>query len=238
MTDESTNAEAHIAGGGSGADGSRRVLFVYYSYTKQAQRVTEAMTQTLRAEGCEVTEAAIEFPDKRYAKIFNRFPMKHSFWDVVRMLPAQLRRATGEIKVPEAAASGDYDLVIVGSPTWWLTTCMPIRSYLESPQGQATLTGSKFASYVVCRRYWGNNQKTVKRLGSKAGGSYVDGLHFSYAGGQVRSLLSLVSYLGSGEYRERFLGLKIPPTNLRPGFEDVAADFARTVSASLAKPSI
>jgi hypothetical protein len=31
----------------------------------------------------------------------------------------------------------------------------------------------------------------------------------------VRSLLSLLSYLGSGEYRERYLGVKIPPTNLQ-----------------------
>jgi hypothetical protein len=31
-----------------------------------------------------------------------------------------------------------------------------------------------------------------------------------------RSLLSLISYLGTGEYRERYLGVKILPTNLQP----------------------
>jgi flavodoxin len=231
------NAEAHNGAGGQPVGGAPRVLFVYYSFTNQAQRVTEAMTATLRAEGCEVTEAAIEFTDERYAKIFNRFPMKHAFWDLVRMLPAQLRRATGEINVPDAAANGDYDLVIVGSPTWWLTTCMPIRSYLESPQGQATLSGTRFASYVVCRRYWGNNHKTVKRLGTKAGGAWVDGLHFAYEGGQVRSLLSLVSFLGTGENRERFHGVKIPPTNLKPDFERLSSDFARGLAASIAQPA-
>ena len=43
----------------------------------------------------------------------------------------------------------------------------------------------------------------------------MDGVHFRYEGGQVRSLLSLISYLGSGEYRDRYLGVKIPPTNIR-----------------------
>jgi hypothetical protein len=219
----STNGEQVPTGGSSGP----RVLFVYYTYSEQARRVSKAMTETLQAEGCQVTESVLEFTDKRYAAMFNRFPMKHAFLDVLRMLPAQLRRATGEIKIPESARQDDYDLVIVGSPTWWLTTCMPVRSYLESPDGKAVLAGTRFASYVVCRRYWGNNQKTVKRLGTKAGGTWVDGLHFAYQGGQVKSLLSLVSFLGTGENRPKYHGLKIPPTNLTPGFEDVAATFAK-----------
>jgi hypothetical protein len=29
-------------------------------------------------------------------------------------------------------------------------------------------------------------------------------------------MLSLTSYLGSGQYREKYLGLRIPPTNVQP----------------------
>ena len=42
----------------------------------------------------------------------------------------------------------------------------------------------------------------------------------------MRSLLSLISYLGSGEYRERYLGVKIPPTNLQDYHLDDARAFA------------
>jgi hypothetical protein len=42
----------------------------------------------------------------------------------------------------------------------------------------------------------------------------------------VRSLLSLVSYLGSGEYRERSFGVKIPPTNIHDYHLDQARAFA------------
>lgn len=237
MTDQGSDAGTDDNGGAPRAAGAPRVLFVYYTLSEQARRVATAMTETLQSEGWEVTEAVIEFTDKRYKKQFDHFPWKHAFWGVVRMLPAQLRRATGEIRIPAEAATGDYDLVVVGSPTWWLTTSMPIRSYLKSPEGHAVLAGKRYASYVVCRRYWGNNQKTVKRLGTKAGGSYVDGIHFAYAGGQVRSLLSLISFMGSGEYRERFLGVKIPPTNLKPDFEGLSAAFAHGLVASGAKPS-
>src|SRR4051794_32701186 len=58
----------------------------------------------------------------------------------------------------------------------------------------------------------------VRKLGTRHGGKWVDGIHFSFAGGQVRSLLSLLSYVGKGADRERYLGLKIPPTNLKPEY--------------------
>ena len=118
------------------------------------------------------------------------------------------------------------------SPTWWLSTNVPIRSFLESEVAAKVLNGKKFAISIACRRYWKHNLKTVRRLGVKHGGVFVDGIHFRYQGGQIRSLLSLLSYLGSGEYREKFLGVKIPPTNLKPDFEEQAATFARSLVAS------
>src|SRR5436189_474541 len=95
---------------------SPRVLFVYYTYTQQASKVVEVMTSVLAERGCEVNQAAIGFTDQRYRDRFSRFPLRHAFLDVLGMLPAQLRRATGEIRIPEEAKKGDYDLVCIGSP--------------------------------------------------------------------------------------------------------------------------
>ena len=203
-----------------------RVLFVYYTFTKQALKVTEDMESVFRDRGWAIERAEIEFTDPRYKKNFEHFPFKHRYGNVVRMLPAQLRRATGEIKIPDAAKGGDYDLVVIGSPTWWLTTCMPIRSYMKSDAAGTLLNGKSVAAFVVCRRYWKNNLKTVKKLAEQHGATSVETTHFKYLGGQVRSLLSLISYLGTGEYRERYLGVKIPPTNLQPDGDDAARAFA------------
>ena len=54
-----------------------------------------------------------------------------------------------------------------------------------------------------------------------------------YQGGQVRSLLSLLSYFGSGEYRERFLGVKIPPTNIQDYHLEAARKFADGLASRL-----
>jgi len=198
------------------------VLFLYYTFTKQALRVTEDMEAVFRDRGWDIERAEIQFTDSRYVKNFAHFPMRHRYFDVIRMLPAQLRRATGEIRLPPEAEGGDYDLVVIGSPTWWLTTCMPIRSYLKSDDAANLLRGKSVAAFVVCRRYWKNNLRTVKKLAEGHGAATVDTTHFAYLGGQVRSLLSLISYLGTGEYHDRYLGIKIPPTNIQPD-DDAAA---------------
>jgi len=192
-----------------------KVLLVYFTYTKQTLKVLEAMTETFEGRGWEVEHAAIELTDERYTARFHEFPMPHPYRELFGMIPAELRRTTGEIEIPEPARQGSYDLVCIGSPTWWLSTSVPIRSYLESEAAGKILGDTPFAPIVVCRRYFGHNLRTVKKLASRRGGRYLDGIHFAYEGGQVRSLLSLISYLGSGRYKERYLGMKIPPTNIR-----------------------
>ena len=192
-----------------------KVLFVYFTYTKQTLKVLEAMTEVFRDRGCEVTHAAIDLTDRRYTARFHEFPMPRPFIELIGMIPAEILRKTGEISIPDEARHGDYDLVCIGSPTWWLSTSVPIRSYLESEAVGEVLNDTPFATIVVCRRYFGHNLRTVKKLATQRGGKYLDGLHFAYQGGQIKSLLSLLSYLGSGEYRKRYLGVPIPPTNIQ-----------------------
>ena len=206
-----------------------KVLFVYYTYTEQTLKVVEAMSEVMTERGCEVTKAKIDLTDRRYTSRFHEFPMPHPFRELLAMIPAEIFRKTGEISIPEEAKSGDYDLVCIGAPTWWLSTDLPMRSYLESDAADAVLGGTAYAPVVVCRRYFGHNLRTVKKLATQRGGKFVDGIHFAYQGGQIKSLLSLITYLGSGKYRERFLGMKIPPTNIQEDHLVTARKFANAV---------
>jgi menaquinone-dependent protoporphyrinogen IX oxidase len=210
-----------------------RVLVVYYSHTQQAERVCDAMADVLRERGCDVSRASIGFTEPRYAEKFSRFPFRHAVFDILPLLWPQLRRRTGQIVVPDEARGGDYDLVILGSPTWFFTTNMPLRSYLKSDDARAVLAGKPFGVYVVCRRYWSINLNEARKLAIDQGGRYVEGIRFSYEGGQIRSLLSLLSYFGKGEMRERSLGIRIPPTNLKPDFDEQARAFANKLADTL-----
>jgi menaquinone-dependent protoporphyrinogen IX oxidase len=234
MTNGTETSETSLSEGNSTAHGLR-VLIVYFTYTQQSRMVAETMAQGFRAKGCSVDLAALEFTDERWAERFTRFPLKHAYLDVVGMLPAQMRNATGAIDVPVEAREGEYDLVCIGSPTWFFRPSVPIRSFLESDAAARLFKGgTPFAVYVCARRYWSINFKAVKKLASKQGGEYVDNIHFVYKGGQVRSLLALLSYFGKGENVPRYLGVRIPPTNLQPEYEEATRSFAEGLADTLA----
>jgi menaquinone-dependent protoporphyrinogen IX oxidase len=212
------------------------VLIVYHTVTKQSGRVADVIAKELEARGCEVTKAMIEFTDKRWAPKLSQFPMKRPMANIASILAAQMRHKTGQVRIPAEAEAGDYDLVLIASPTWWFQTCMPIRSYLESPAARVILDGKPFATVSVSRRYYGINLGQQRKLGEKNGGRFTDKTHFVAAGGQVKSMLSWLGYMKHGEPQERVLGLKMPAPNLRPDFEEQAKTFADGLVDSVLQP--
>ena len=206
-------------------DTKPKVLIVYYTLTKQSGRVADAMATALESRGCEVTKALLEFTDERYLPKLSQFPMERPMLQIPVILPAQPRHKTGEIVIPPEAEGGDYDLVLFASPTWWFQTSMPIRSYLESPAAKAVLDGKPFATVSISRRYYSINLRQQRKLGEKNGGTFVDKTHFVVAGGQVKSMLSWLGYMKHGEPQERVMGLKMPPPNLKPDYEEQASTF-------------
>jgi hypothetical protein len=212
---------------------SPKILFVYYTYSQQTLRVVEAMADVLRARGCEVVQARIEFIDQRYTDLFSYFPFKHPWLAVGRMLSPQLGHATGQIRVPDVVTEDGYDLVCIASPTWWFNPCMPIRSFMESDLAGTVLAEKRFAAIVVCHRYWKTNLATLKALGIKKGGEFVNGIHFIAAGGPVDSMLALMGFLGTGKVQDRYLGMKLPPPNLQPSYAGEAKAFAGELADGL-----
>jgi menaquinone-dependent protoporphyrinogen IX oxidase len=215
-----------------------RVLLLYYSYTGQSQKVLEAAGEVFRDRGCDVQTAAIKFTDKKYAEKFSRFPMRRVWPDMLSVLGAQKRSETGDIETPDTVRDGDYDLILIGSPTWWDNVSMPLRSFLKSDEARKLFANKPFAVFVVCRTFWKENLEAMRELAEEQGGRYVDEIHFTYPGDNLRSMLALTSYLGSGEYRKRYLGIRLPPTNVQPEQVEQARIFAaRLADRLLAKSS-
>jgi len=206
-----------------------KALVVYYTLTRQSGRVATAMADALEARGCEVSQAPLEFTDERWVPKLSEFPMKHPIRNLASILFAQLRHKTGEIGIPPEAHEDDYDLIVLASPTWWFQTSMPIRSYLESPAAKAALDGKPFACASISRRYYSINLGQMRKLGEKNGGQLIDKTHFVVAGGQVKSMLSWLGYMKHGEPQARVFGLKMPPPNLKPDFEEQARSFIDSV---------
>lgn len=203
-------------------------LVVYYTFSIQTERVADVIAMTLEDRGADVTKARIELTDGRWAKRFEKVPMRFPLLKIVGMLPAQIRQATGEITIPLEAQQGDYDLIVIGSPTWWFRVSLPIRSYLRSPAARNVLAGKPFAAFSTSRRYWHYNVGDIRRFGQADGGRWIGETHFVAEGNQVQSMLSWLSFMSGFTYFNEML--RLPPTNLQPGFESQARQFAERLA--------
>ena len=200
-----------------------RVLILYYSFTEQTRRVADAMGEAFLQSGCEVEACKIEFIDERYRM---ESPFKPVMRKLMRWLLPQLLGKTGEIQVPQEVITGDYDLVCIGSPTWWQKPAMPVASFLKSPEADRLLDRRQFAVFVVCRKLWWNNLRCVKKLAKRRGGTYVDGASFCFKGSALRSVLSFISYHENGANLDRFWGFKIYEFGIPEEGLERASDFA------------
>ena len=127
---------------------------------------------------------------------------------------------------PARGAAGGYDLVVFGSPTWWLTTCMPVRSYLQSPAAKAVLDGKPFAGVSVSRRYYKGNLGDIKKLGEQAGGRWTGSTHLVSDGNQVMSMSSWLVFMRKNEPRSRYFGVPLPRPNLKADYAEGAKRYA------------
>jgi len=215
-----------------------KVLIVYYSFTKQTQLAAQIMADRLTERGAAVTTSSIEFTDAHYGKNFSKYPMDRPLPKIFGMLPAQTRKKMGTINVRAEANSDEFDFIIVGSPTWWLTTCMPVRSYLHDPSAKTALNGKPFAAFSVSRRYWKGNIQTIEALGEKNGGQWQGETHFVAYGNQVMSMWSWLAFMRNhAKARSRSLGKKLPPPNLKSNYEEQAIGFVDELADRVLKLS-
>ena len=207
-----------------------QVLLLYYSFTQQTRRVAESMAEAFRAEGCEAELCAIEFNDERYRIALPFRP----FWPkLLRWCWPQLLGKSGAVRVPDEVLNRDYDLICIGSPTWWLKPAMPVASFLKTTAAGKLLRGKRFAAFAVCRALWWNNLRIVKKLARRQGGTFVDGAAFRFRGNQIQSFLSLINYMQSETNRARYCGISIYEFGVPQTGGAQAKEFAKRLAQDL-----
>lgn len=211
-----------------------RILILYYSFTNQTQHVAEAMGEVFRELQCEVDLCNIEFIDERYRI---ELPFRPVTRKLLSWLLPQVLGKTGTVHVPEEVLGRDYDLICLGSPTWWLNPAMPVVSFLKSSAARQVLAGKQFAVFAVCRKMWWNNVRRVKILAGQQGATFLDAAAFCFKGNQLQSALSFISYMRNDANLDRFWGVRIYEFGVpREGIER-AKEFARTLATTLKETS-
>jgi flavodoxin len=175
-----------------------RVLIVYYSFTQETAKAARTIGDVFAARNCEVVYGPITFTDDRYKECI-KLPMV-PFWDaVLPLLLPQLTGKTGQYQIDPDVLAQSYDLICIGSPTWWFNASMPVRSLLQSDQMKSVLQGKPFGAFIVCREYWRTALWRIKSLGRRQGGKFIGGTGLAFPGSTSHTVSIGYTYVTTGE---------------------------------------
>lgn len=138
-----------------------RVLVAFYSYSGNTRRAADIISERLRADRFEITM---------------RNPYRGSIYEVSQ---ADLNQGVRPPLTARVDTMAEYDVILLGYPTWWATMPMPVLSFLEMHnfRGKIILPFSSHGGTV-----WGDS---VSDLAKSVPGAYVGvGFEFHYTGGR------------------------------------------------------
>ena len=70
----------------------------------------------------------------------------------------------------------------------------------------------------------------IRKLGERAGGTWVGGTHFVADGNQVMSMTSWLVFMRKNEPRSRYFDVRLPRPNLKVDFAEQARSFAHELA--------
>jgi len=180
----------------------KKVLVLYYSQTGQLKRVLDSFVSKLDDESVEIYKKAIR------PKVNYKFPW--SFYDFFDEFPEAVYLDSCEINEIENI-DDDYDLIILGYTVWYMSPSIPVTSFLKSEQAKKVFKNTPVVTVVACRDMWILAQERVKKMLEDLDARLIDHVALTDQGGSVKSLLTLPTFMLTGE--KQFFS-SLPPAGI------------------------
>ncbi len=138
----------------------KKVLILYYSFSSQTRNILNHLGEGMIEAGLEVHWEQIQPLKPR------RFPIG-SYFGTLKAMATTFFRTRVAIDNLHPDCRGDWDLVVLGGPTWSFQPSGPILSLIDREK-RRFFTGKLILPVISCRAYYGWHFKTLKRMLSKS----------------------------------------------------------------------
>lgn len=168
---------------------TQRVLVLWFSQSGQARRVTDAFVGPLSDAGFDVSMVEVApktpypFPWKAH-QFFGQFP------ETVLEKPIEL--------APLSIPPGDWDLVVLAGPIWFLSPSPPFTAFLQSEEA-SVLAGKRVLTLVACRNLWVSGWRTLVRRIEGHGGRVLDRVVAIHGGKVFASYFTTLFWMLTGK---------------------------------------
>lgn len=176
-----------------------RVLIIYYSFSAQTAGLVKRLTSGLEEQGVQVTVERLVTHDNL------RFPIG-TVLSTIKMMVITLFRRRITINELSDVCRQEYDLVILGGPTWSYNPSGPVLSLLDR-DGRTVFRDRTVLPLISCRGYWRQHWFGLKTLLKKCGANVENCMVFSHPSQEPwRTIGVFLKLAGKNPERSRLIG--------------------------------
>jgi hypothetical protein len=168
----------------------KRVLVLYYSQSGQLKNVMEQITAPMqRCEGLVC--------DFREIKPVNPYPYPWPFYTFFNAFPEAVYLDGCDVEPIDA--DGEYDLIVLGYTSWFLSPSIPVTGFLKSEQAKHLFKDKPVVTVIVCRDMWLMAQEKMKSLLGGLGARLMDNVVLTDQGKSVYTFVTTPRWLFTGK---------------------------------------
>lgn len=175
----------------------KKILAIYYTQTGQLNNALRATLAPFENQ----PDVQIHYEQIKPVKSYP-YPWRYTeFFDV---FPETVHGVPCELQPLSIDPNEQFDLVVVAYQPWYLSICIPINSFLQSPEGKKLLTGKPVITILSCRNMWLGSQEKMKLQLQKLQANLVGNIAYVDESANLISLITVLAYVLGG-VKDKFL---------------------------------
>lgn len=177
----------------------KKILVVYYTQTGQAKLALDATLKPF-------TENSNYQLDYLLIKPKKSFPYPWSYTEFFDAFPETVHGIPCELEPIQIDTSVNYDLVVIAYQPWFLSICVPVSSFLQTPEAKLLLNNKPVVTIINCRNMWLGAQEKMKQRLLNVKANLVGNITFVDRSSNLTSLVTVLAFVLKGT-KENFMGI-------------------------------
>lgn len=177
----------------------KKILVAYYTQTGQAKLALDATLKPF-------TENSNYQLDYLLIKPKKTFPYPWSYTEFFDAFPETVHGIPCELEPIQIDTSVNYDLVVIAYQPWFLSICVPVSSFLQTPEAKLLLNNKPVVTIINCRNMWLGAQEKMKQRLLDVKANLVGNITFVDRSSNLTSLVTVLAFVLKGT-KENFMGI-------------------------------
>lgn len=177
----------------------KKILVVYYTQTGQAKQALDATLKPFKENSNYQIDYLLIKPKKSFPYPWNYTEFFDAFPETVHGIPCEL----DPIQIDTSVS---YDLVVIAYQPWFLSICVPISSFLQTPEAKLLLNNKPVVTIINCRNMWLGAQEKMKQRLLDVKANLVGNITFVDRSSNLTSLVTVLAFVLKGT-KENFMGM-------------------------------